>query len=99
MLFGVLFPLRQTRDNVNLRVAHYEFNYQTSISFPGSLSFSLAKERIGAWEPGRESLRQSVSFYLGAEVYERLNRRREEDKSRRKMLDDILANIQVKLQK
>lgn len=41
----------------------------------------------------------SLTFYLGAEVYERLNRRREEDKSRRKMLDDILANIQVKFQK
>lgn len=33
---------------------------------------------------------------LGAEVYERLNRHRQEDKARRKMLDDILVHIQVK---
>lgn len=33
---------------------------------------------------------------LGAEVYERLNRHRQEDKVRRKMLDDILVHIQVK---
>ena len=32
---------------------------------------------------------------LGAEVYELLHRHRQEDKSRRKMLDDILVHIQV----
>ena len=31
----------------------------------------------------------------GAEVYERLNRHREEEKARRKLLDDILLHIQV----
>jgi len=32
---------------------------------------------------------------IGAEVYERLNAHRQEDKARRKMLDDILVHIQV----
>lgn len=32
---------------------------------------------------------------LGAEVYERLNKHREDDKTRRKMLDDALVHIQV----
>lgn len=106
MLFGVLFPLRQTRDNVNLRVAHYEFNYQ-NLNFVPRIPFFLPCElELGnqvekALDKAFHSKTwlSSLTFYLGAEVYERLNRRREEDKSRRKMLDDILANIQVKFQK
>ena len=38
---------------------------------------------------------KSFVCILGAEVYERLHRHRQEDKSRRKMLDDILVHIQV----
>ena len=34
-------------------------------------------------------------LFLGAEVYERLNKRREDDNTRKKMLDDIVVHIQV----
>ena len=35
------------------------------------------------------------SVHLGAEVYERLNSHREEQKGNRRMLDDILIHVQV----
>lgn len=64
---------------------------QHEIFVQGLLMESFLKKEVVSLQEYRSV---GIRTRKGAEVYERLNRRREEDKSRRKMLDDILANIQ-----
>ncbi|XP_015761657.1 PREDICTED: transcriptional adapter 2-alpha-like [Acropora digitifera] len=65
------------------------FPSSAGVPFKGKNSLSGSPQQRGSIE-----ITESLFFLLGAQIYERLNRDRLEDKMRKKLLDDILFHIQ-----